>query len=269
MDTKRYITSGILELYVLERLEPAEMRKVEAMAAEYPEVREEISQIEFALETIARQLDPKVTPDVLDHVLSELPVSSPSAPPRDDAPKVPAEKISRGVLATFLPWLMVLGGLLGLGYYYQQASQKEAELEELQSKFNILEENCDESRQLLQSTQRFIIDLTNPATQEIILAGSENTPDKSAIVFYNTATKKTLFRAINLPPPPAGKQYQLWAIDADGPKDLGVLAKDLTQDELLEVDFISGAAAFAVSLEEDGGKPAPDLTQIQVIGKIS
>ena len=53
MDIKQYITSGILEIYVLERLEPAQMREVEAFALQYPEIRAEIDNIEQVLEDFA------------------------------------------------------------------------------------------------------------------------------------------------------------------------------------------------------------------------
>lgn len=268
MDIKQYITSGKLELYVLDRLEPAEMREVEAMAAEHPEIKAELDQIEFALEGLAITMAPEVNPDVLDRLLKSI-LLMPDAKSQTDKPvKVPAEQASRSMMASALPWLLALAGVLGLLYFYNQSGQQSDELSTLQGRYDKLEKDCEESQQTLQSTQEFINELTNPATQNVILASSDDTKDRSAIVFYNPATQKTLFKATNLPPPPSGKQYQLWAIDADGPKDLGVLATNLAGDAVLEVSHLSGVAAFAITLEDEGGKPTPDLTQLQVIGNV-
>ncbi len=266
MDIKQYITSGILELYVLERLEPAQMREVEAYAAQYPEIRTEIDQIEQTLEAFAIAAAPDVNPDILDRLLEETGGAQGSS--SGDTPKVPAEKIVRNTSLNWVAWLVGLLALAAALYAFTQLGNRQQELLDVRQELETLQAECDESQRILSTTQERLNDLTNPATRGIVLAGTENAPDKQAIVYYNPATEKTLFKAVNLPPPPAGKQYQLWAIDGDGPKDLGVLALDLSGDVLLEVDFLAGVAAFAITLEDEGGKPAPDLSQLQVIGNV-
>ncbi len=268
MDIKQYITSGILELYVLGRLTPEETREVEANAADYPEIRDEIEQIELALEDLAMTMAPEVPPEVLDRLLDGLPAAS-STGQAAPAPSGSATGTSSGGgLSGILPWLLALAGLLGVLYFYFSHSTVTAEKEKLEEQIQILERECEETENVLLASEQRLRDLTNPATQNIILAGTENHPDNGAIVFYNMATNKALFSPSNLPPPPAGKQYQLWAIDADGPKSLGVLALDMSAEDIIEVDFLPGVAAFAITLEDEGGKPAPDLTQLRVIGNV-
>lgn len=58
---KEFITSGILELYVLELTTPEEQIEVETMSALYPEVKQEILEISIALEQYA--LENPITPD--------------------------------------------------------------------------------------------------------------------------------------------------------------------------------------------------------------
>ena len=92
MDINAYINSGILELYVLDRLAPDERRQVELYAEQYPEVRQEISDIELALEEYAllqgSQTPP--APRVLETVLATLPTQTtatkPTATPKTTAP---------------------------------------------------------------------------------------------------------------------------------------------------------------------------------------
>lgn len=58
---KEFITSGILELYVLGQTTPEEHIEVETMSALYPEVKQEILEISKALEQYA--LENPLTPD--------------------------------------------------------------------------------------------------------------------------------------------------------------------------------------------------------------
>ncbi|RZJ63062.1 MAG: hypothetical protein EOO45_22080, partial [Flavobacterium sp.] len=52
---KAYIESGVLELYVLGDLSPEEALQVEEMAAQYPEVKSELTAIEIAMENYAME----------------------------------------------------------------------------------------------------------------------------------------------------------------------------------------------------------------------
>ncbi|WP_020567884.1 anti-sigma factor [Neolewinella persica] len=267
MDIKQYITSGILELYVLERLEPAEMREVEANALQHPEIRSEIDQIEQVLEAFAIAAAPEVSPEILDRLLKEAKGKKAPASTPERTADVPTPATSSSF--AWIPWLLAIAALAALLYAYTQLGNRTEELQDVQGRLEILQKDCDENQEVIRAAQQRLNEVTNPATQGIILAGTDNAPDKQAIVFYNQATNKTLFKAVNLPPPPAGKQYQLWAIDADGPKDLGVLALDLEGNVVLEVNYLPAVAAFAITLEDEGGKPAPDLSTLQVYGDVA
>ncbi len=271
MDLLAYINSGVLELYVLDRLAPDERRRVEAYANQYPEVRSEIEQIEVALEeySLLRGQATPPSPQVLTNVLSRIQPAAraTTAPP---PPATPGSDTAK--------W--VLGGLLALAlaallYLYLQNRNRAQEIDTIQNDFSSLQtdysdlqSSCNQIAQDYQADQQQLQLLTDLDTRGIVLSGSGNAPDSRALVFYNQAQGAVLFTASNLPAPPAGKQYQLWAIDAQGPQDLGVLDTTLTRDELLSVPFIANAAAFAITLEDEGGKPAPDLSQLQVIGEV-
>jgi len=270
LNIKNYITSGILELYVLDSLEPAKRREVEDMAEKHPEVSAEIEQIELAMEGLALALAPEVSPKILDKLL--LTVSGISAAgiasSTQAAPKVPGEKIARGGMYTWLPLTLAAAALAAALYLYSISSTISAEAEDLRQKYGDLSILCDETANELDLSAAMVTYLSNPDTRDIVLAGTDTNADKQAMVFYNPNDGRTIFRGNQLPVPPAGKQYQLWAIDADGPKDLGVLDFGLSDDVLLEVTHVPAAAAFAITLEDRGGKPTPDLTQLQVIGEV-
>ncbi len=274
MDFKQYIASGILELYVLDRLEPAARREVEANALLHSEIRKEIETIEQTLEAFAVAAAPEVDPGLLDKILSKPLPSAPSKPAAERA-KNSVDKTPSGNSANYLAWVLAALALASALYLFLRQSGLSAELatsqqatEQLQSEFTTLETDCDESRAALTYNQALVDYLSDPATRVITLAGTANAPNKFAMVFYNQEDNRTVFRGNNLPTPPADKQYQLWAIDGDGPKSLGVLDLNLAGDVLLEMEYLPGVAAFGITLEDLGGKPAPDLAQLQVIGEV-
>ena len=280
MDLQTLLNSGTLELYVLDRLDPDERRRVEAYAREYPEVREEITAIEEALEqyTVLQGTRTPPPPEALTEVLSRLPAGTPPPPPPADSaggtPARPATgQATSGSLGgvNWIPWLLALalGAALFTTYYYYQGEQdRQQEINELRQRFTTLEQDCERIRDANRENQQQLALLSDADTRSIVLAGTENAPESRAVVFYNAVAGEVLFSAANLPVPPAGKQYQLWVIDAEGPHDLGVLARDTTAGTLRPVRYVPEAAAFAITLEDEGGQPTPDLSQLQVIGEV-
>ena len=277
MNLTAYINSGELELYVLDRLSPDERRRVEEYATEYPEVKEEINEIERSLEEyalLAGQATPP-PPAVLTTALAAIAAPSVAASSTDPAPASPppaprtAPPSTTG--STAVTWILatlLLLALAGLAYFFLQARNNQNDTSELRQRFTTLEEDCERIRDNAQQNSRQVALLSDIETRGVILEGSDNAPESRAVVFYNTDAGEVLFSAANLPAPPSGKQYQLWAIDAAGPQDLGVLSRNLTGDELLDVRFVPETQAFAITLEDDGGKPTPDLSQLQVIGNV-
>lgn len=261
MDIKQYIESGVLELYVLGRLSRQDTLEVEQYAAEHPEIAAEISNIEADLEQLAFNAAPEVNPLVLDRTLEQIQAER-TPPPSKAAPPPPRGRTG------LLPWLFAALALAAALWLWSGKNNVQGELADTRIELQQLRTECDAIRSEFNVSQNILASLTAPETRQIVLNGTDNAPDKRAVVFYNPANKAAYFNASNLPAPPAGKQYQLWAIDGEGPKSLGVLDLDLDGSAVLPVNFLPDVAAFAITLEDLGGKPEPDLTQLQVIGEV-
>jgi anti-sigma-K factor RskA len=91
-------------------------------------------------------------------------------------------------------------------------------------------------------------------------------PNSLAIVYWNTRTKEVYLMFNNMPRPEADKQYQLWAIVDGKPVDAGLIAGN-GENVLIKMKNISGANAFAVTLESKGGNPSPQ-GQMYVLGNV-
>ncbi len=72
MDVNKYISSGILESYVLGLASPEEARQVEAYAAQHSEIRKEIDAIREALGNYIDAHKKTPPPHLKNKILSEI-----------------------------------------------------------------------------------------------------------------------------------------------------------------------------------------------------
>ncbi|MEL6869601.1 MAG: anti-sigma factor [Pseudomonadota bacterium] len=72
--------------------------------------------------------------------------------------------------------------------------------------------------------------------------------------------RRVQLRALNAPPPPTDRDYQLWIVPADGsvPVSLGILNRDINAQLTLndaQYRALATGAALAISIEPVGGSP--------------
>ena len=72
MDIQEYIESGILELYVYGALTAAESEEVSKVLKQYPEVEQEVEQIEAALQQLATAAAPYNPEEMLAAIKAKL-----------------------------------------------------------------------------------------------------------------------------------------------------------------------------------------------------
>ena len=72
MDVQKYIASGVLEAYWAGELNEQEMREVEAMASQHPEVKQELEELREALNEFAAMKDALPDEDVLNEAMKEV-----------------------------------------------------------------------------------------------------------------------------------------------------------------------------------------------------
>lgn len=112
--------------------------------------------------------------------------------------------------------------------------------------------------------------LQDPATRIVALSGLPPAPDASARLLWH-ATAGGLLVARGLPPLPAGKAYELWAIAGQGaPVPAGVFVVDAKGVGSLRVSPLRAGGppdTFAVTLEPEGGLPAPTGSMF-LVGKL-
>ena len=106
--------------------------------------------------------------------------------------------------------------------------------------------------------QQAVIDLLrDPATRVVALNGLPAAPGANGRVIWHEKVGGRLYVA-NLPAPPPGKAYELWTIGTGQPRPAGVFTVDSSGSASHPVaPAPDPVQVFAVTLEPEGGVPAP------------
>ena len=267
MDIKQYISSGILENYALGLVTETERREVEQMTMEYPEIRVELDAIEAALGDFAVAEAVDLPAGLADAALAKIDALENAVPQKDT--KNTTEKAPSS-FSNILWGLAAIGLAMGCFYLYSQNLDYQNNLLACENTLDSLRQNCDKKNQYLQFLESEMGILKDTSNQTIYMKGvPTKDPNAIAAVHYNTRTQKTYLDIRSLPEPPSDKQYHLWALVDGQPVDMGVFDLQLEGDSaFVEVPFIENAGAFAVTLEDFGGKPTPNLAELYVIGNV-
>jgi anti-sigma-K factor RskA len=278
---RAYIESGILELYVMGQLSAPEMLEVERMAATSPEIKRELEAIEIALERYA--LDNAVEPRQnlfaeleakLKPVQAEVnPVQQTSFSIQPPPPVAVAQRSNKALiyaLAACIGLLVVSGIALinahsELGKAQQQIIALRTEKDRYASGMNVLKQTNSE----LQTVADMVED---PNWAIVQLAGTKTSPAAKMMVYWNRKSQDVVLdkSRMKLPENDEAHQYQLWAMVAGKPVDLGVF--DMRTDSaqmLLKMKEIAKAEAFAVTLEKRGGSVNPTMDKMVVFAGLS
>jgi hypothetical protein len=294
-DFQTYIESGRLEQYALGELDPAAQAEVEAWAARSPQVRQELDElldgIGFYAEAHAQTPPAALRDRVLHNVLAEIGTTAAVAPaavvsfaPVAPAPTMrvsasnprlaetaavspPVSQRSGWAIAASVALLLSLAANALLYSRWQQADSDLVAAQNNQARFA---QTSQVMERRLNSTQEQLHVLRSPQEYKMVaLAGTPAHADAKARVLYSATTHRVFIDVQNLPKLPAGKQYQLWALDKGKPVDAGVLAfTTAAGDSLQQMKDIASAQTFAMTVEPTGGSVGPTLTTRTVVGNI-
>ena len=170
-------------------------------------------------------------------------------------------------LAASVALLLSLAGNVAL---YSRWQRSDADLLAMQSQQTDFAATSQVVNRQLSQTQQQVAVLRDEQFRAVVLAGTPAAPMARARVLYNPATKAVYLDVRRLPALPAGKQYQLWALDNGKPVDAGTLAAaTATGQGLQQMKDIARAQAFAMTVEPTGGSVSPTLSTMTVMGAVT
>lgn len=260
MNVSEYISSGIIEQYVLGDVSSQEKREVECMSHIYPEIKEELEKVQLALEGYALEnaieAPQHLKKNIFDLIQKESPKTAAESATKvvEMKPSYTNDKVKNynkkyavaATVAFVVASSIAAYSLISSG---KQSAAYTSKIETLNNEKQIAEENY--------KVQLAQLSLHN--NTPFVLHGNEKAPGKTMVVFWNKNTGNVCINNVQLPKAPLNKQYQLWALKDGKPIDLGVFdATGLMQN----MKSVEGVQAFAVTLENKGGSPTPHLEEL-------
>lgn len=281
MNIQEYISSGIVESYVLGLAEKEERAEFERMCLEHAEVRAARDQFEIMIEQQASS-DVAEPPAFLKNriaaqIASEFPkAASPVIPIDKGAGGLKGDGVQKGRTSMNLMRLLVAASVIlliastGLNIYffrqYRNYSERYASLLESQRQ---LADNNQVLQSRLHSYESDMAIIKNPDMEIVKMpeVPTSPAPGSLATVYWNQQTKDVYLLVNNMPQPAADKQFQLWALVDGKPVDAGVFDMN-TSGALVKMKNIPRAQQFAITLEKRGGSAAPTMEQLYVLGAV-
>ena len=270
MDIEAYISSGILEQYVLNLTSEEENKAIELLLLQYLIMKDELISIQTAFETVA-EMDSITPPASLKNkVLAQF---------DDIKPENNSEVISdlNNIIplvtkTSFWPKLSIAASILlmislGVNYkLYLHLDDAKQELQVLNNEKQVLANNLNIQKTNYNKVSSELAALTSADNKIIQL---EHLPDANisakATIYWNSQNNTVVLSSVNLPQPTKEQQYQLWAIVDGKPVDAGVF--DYQNEMVLKMKNIKNPQAFAITLETKGGNATP-LGKMYVMGKV-
>jgi anti-sigma-K factor RskA len=261
VNIKEYISSGIIESYVLGLATDAEREEFERICKQYPEVAEARNEFEIKLEQQLMQ-DAIEPPAYLKEKIQQ----SLHTPGIETIEKnslqhheVPVRSLNFWKIAAAASIIILAGSLIWAFSLYNKYQDTQLANEQLRSQIKEAESK-DPFEQLEPIVQR-------PSVKWAALLAKENPSNCMGHIYWDSLTKDTYLLLGNLSQPASDKQYQLWALINNQPIDLGVFdVKEV--GFLLKMKNVQNAEAFAITIEKRGGSPTPTMDSMFAVGKL-
>lgn len=267
MDIKEYISSGVIETYVLGMATDEEIHVLKELCSKYPEVQQALDEAEATMGRLA--LDGQEQPPaalksaILDTLVNEGLVDGFMQKPVDDDFQVRKSTNWYALMAAACALLLVIGVI----FHINTVKELKSKLSVLTARErNLLVENINFREQLINKEEEIMI-TARASVSKYNLAGIPGHEHSSATLYWDKVTKEVFLLPQNLSVLPMGKQYQLWAIVDGKPVDAGVYTKD-NFTVLQKMRSTERAEMFAITIEKQGGAEQPTLDQMVVAVKL-
>ncbi|MFL5771585.1 MAG: anti-sigma factor domain-containing protein [Flavisolibacter sp.] len=262
MNVKEYISSGIVESYVLGLVSDTERQEFEKLCTQYQEIVLARKAFEKSLEEKLLK-DATVPPPHVKELVTERLKNFTAGM------KVSGEPFTVVRNLNYLKWiaaasiiLLVVSAIWAIGIYNRNR--------DLVATNNDLQNQLQQSNIHLNEIRQQMNVLQEPGMKMAALKGTAHAPGAMATVYWDTAKTKNVYLLINnMPMPSSDKQYQLWALLNGKPVNLGIFDMNTRQQRLLvKMQNVQKAEAFAITLERKGGSDKPTMDSMYVMGSL-
>ena len=254
MDINNYISSGIIEMYVMGICSPEEKTELELLRRQYPELNKAVLQFEMELENNLLQnatLPGAIADDKILQSLKDL-QKTPVIDINNNQTKI--KKISWLKPVAAAATLLFIASSIFNYSLYKKTQKQQLALSEIKKSTTLPETD-------------YAI-LKNPAITPVAMYGVAPHNICRCTMFWDKKTGKAYIMIHHLVPSPTERKYQLWAMVNDKPVNVGTV-NDKIRGRFIEIQNVpEGATAFKVTLENAAGATTPTEEQTYLYGKI-
>lgn len=269
MNTKEYISSGIIESYILGLASPEEAGILECVMKNNAEVKAAFEEAQKTLEDLATAQTVAPPDDLRMKIWNKIqqeqsdeeqsPVVSADIPAARPQEEIRIQGNSNWKVYAVAASVLFLVSVAGNIFWMSDQAKTKQEI----ARMNTEKKNQDLAMQKMNQKMEMV---SNPDMKMVMLKGVEKHTDSRAMVFWDTKTKEVYLNADSLPKAPEGMQYQLWAIEDGKPVNAGMYTEE--KDSKIALANIPKAQAFAITLEKQGGSAVPTMENMYVMGEI-
>lgn len=260
MNTKEYIASGILELYVAGSLSEKENEEVHAAIQQNPDLLKEVLSIENAIVNLTAATSKDDNSYLFKNIRKEIEVKE---------KKVISMPKPKNIWIQYSGWAASI--LVGSALVWS-ISQNNKLKEQVVAEKQQLEEQIDKASNNLAEAEKLITIFRDKDIISVPLAGQAVSPNSYAKVYWDKKTNSIYLDAKGLPEPPKGKVYQVWSLKMSPltPTSLGTI-DTFTADtnKIFTIENTNESEAFGITLENEGGVESPTLEQLYTLGAVA
>ena len=256
MDINQYISSGVIEMYVIGICTAEEKAELELLRKQYPQLNEAILQFEIELENNSLQNATLPGDEVDTKIIQSL-----------RSLQTPVVDInSNTAVIKKINWLKPVAAaavlLLAVSSIFNYTLYKKASEQQLA----LTEKDKTAAPATLPQSDYAV--LKQPSITPVAMYGVYPHNICRCTMFWDKKTGKAYIMIHHLVPSSSETNYQLWAMVNSKPVSVGIV-NDKIRDRFVEMQNMPGdATAFIVTLEKTGGNTSPTMEETYLSGKI-
>ncbi len=239
-----FLSSGLLEKYLLGETTSAETGMVESYISKYPEVQNAYNTLQYNLEIVAKSNAVEAPKGILNNILDEL----------DETPVVNLNTRKKYKSWHKLSIAASIAALIFAGTSYHFYTQKQKLSQENQvvvDEIFDLRNDIEKNNLMLDNVMRQLLKLNNPETEKYIIKGNERAKDLKTVAYINPEEKTSMIDVVSLPQLPEEQCYQIWAELQGKMVSLGILNE--ADRQLMAIPYAENALALNITIEPKGG----------------
>jgi anti-sigma-K factor RskA len=256
MDINKYISSGIIEMYVMELCSADEKKELELLRKQYPELNKTIADYEKEMEQKMQKNSTIPSQETDEKILNIIDGLQPPAGKNSVSNNKPVRILWLKSVAAAAILLLAISSFFNYSLYKKTKKQEEA----------LKTPGTAENGVTLPLADYNI--LKDPSITPVAMYGVGSHAICRCTMFWDKKTGKLYIMIHHLPQSSDSKDYQLWAMVNNNLVNVGIIKDEIRGRFIEMVNVPPGATAFTVTLEKAGGNTVPTNEETYLSGRI-